>query len=176
MDMVIANRQRTKKINLPLLKQITHALLDEWGLEKVEIDINLVGAADMTRLNETFLRHAGSTDVIAFDYGLVVPPSGGSRRKAASAQKNRLKPGQQTLHGEIFICVDEAVRQARRFDTRWQMEIVRYLVHGLLHLRGFDDASTGARRKMKREEDRWLRGLARRFSLAQLSFPAKLTT
>ena len=45
-----------------------------------------------------------------------------------------------TLHGEIFICVDEAVLQARKFRTSWQSEIVRYLVHGVLHLLGHDDS------------------------------------
>jgi rRNA maturation RNase YbeY len=70
--------------------------------------------------------------------------------------------------------VDEAVRQARRFRTSWQSEIVRYLVHGVLHSWGYDDASAGARRKMKREEDRRLRALSRRFSLAHLARPAKL--
>ena len=44
------------------------------------------------------------------------------------------------LHGEIFICVDEAVWQARKFRTSWQSEIVRYLVHGVLHLLGHDDS------------------------------------
>jgi probable rRNA maturation factor len=174
MDIAIANCQRTKEINLRLFKQITRALLEELELETVEIGINFVGSTEMTRLNETFLHHAGSTDVIAFDYRFVVPPSGGSRRNATSAQKNRLKPGQQTLHGEIFICVDEAVLQARRFGTSWQSEIVRYAVHGILHLLGFDDGNAGSRRKMKREENRRLRRLARRFSLAQLSGPAKI--
>jgi len=163
-----------KKINRRLLKQITRALLEVLELEKAEIGICLVAAPEMTRLNEGFLKHQGSTDVMAFDYGFVVPPSGGPRRKTASAQKNRLKPGQLTLHGEIFICVDEAVLQARRFRTSWQSEIVRYLVHGILHLLGFDDANAGVRRKMKREENRRLRRLARCFSLAQLSGPAKI--
>jgi probable rRNA maturation factor len=171
---VVLNRQRTNKINRRRLKQMVQALLDELELERVEIGINLVGLVEMTRLNETFLRHAGATDVITFDYRFVVPPSGGSRRRAASATKSRLKPGQQTLHGEIFICVDEAVLQARRFGASWQSEIVRYLVHGVLHLLGYDDAQAGARRKMKREENRLLRRLGRRFSLAQLSGPANI--
>ena len=58
-----------------------------------------------------------------------------------------------TLHGELFICVDEAVFQAKQFGTSWQLEIVRYVVHGVLHLRGHDDlqpafaAQDEARRK-----------------------------
>ena len=159
MDIIIANRQRTKKINRRLLQQIVRALLAELEQERFELEIVLVAAPEMTRLNETFLQHAGSTDVLAFDYST---------------------PGRQTpkarpqIHGEIFICVDEAILQARRFGTSWQSEIVRYVVHGLLHLLGYDDASAGARRKMKREENRRLRRLARRFSLAQLSRPAKM--
>jgi len=70
--------------------------------------------------------------------------------------------------GEIFICVDEAVLQARKFGTSWPSEVVRYIVHGVLHLCGFDDSSAGARRKMKREENRRLREMTRRFPLSKL--------
>ena len=68
MNIAIANRQRTRKINLRLLKRITRELLAELELEKAEIGICLVAAPEMTRLNETFLKHEGSTDVITFDY------------------------------------------------------------------------------------------------------------
>jgi len=78
------------------------------------------------------------------------------------------------LHGELFICVDDAVAQAREFGTTWQSEIVRYLVHGVLHLRGHDDHDPAARRKMKREENRLLRGLDRRFDLSRLARKPKV--
>jgi rRNA maturation RNase YbeY len=78
------------------------------------------------------------------------------------------------IHGELFVCVDEAVLQARQFGTSWQAEVVRYVVHGVLHLLGHDDLRPAARRTMKREENRLVRGLAKRFSLAQLSGAAKL--
>jgi probable rRNA maturation factor len=168
MNIAVANRQRTRKINLRLLKKIANALLTELEIEKAEIGICLVAVPEMTRLNETFLKHKGSTDVITFDYGLGVPPSGGSKRGVVPAQNNRLKPGHQTLHGEIFVCVDEAVLQARKFGTSWQSEVIRYLVHGVLHLLAFDDSSAGARRKMKREENRRLREITRRFPLSKL--------
>jgi len=168
MNIAVVNRQRTRKINLRLLKKITNALLAELEIEKAEIGICLAAVPEMTRLNETFLRHAGSTDVITFDYGLGVPPSGGSKRGVVPAQNNRLKPGHQTLHGEIFVCVDEAVLQARKFGTSWQSEVIRYLVHGVLHLLAFDDSSADARRKMKREENRRLREIIHRFPLSKL--------
>jgi probable rRNA maturation factor len=167
MNVTVANRQRARKINLRLLKKIAKALLAELEIEKAEIGICLVGALEMTRLNETFLKHKGSTDVITFDYGFGVPPSGGKFSKK-SARANRLKPELRTLHGEIYICVDEAVLQAQKFSTSWQSEVVRYIIHGVLHLLGFDDWSAGARRKMKRVENRRLREITRRFPLSKL--------
>jgi len=179
MSVAITNLQRTRRINRRLLMQIVNALLVELKVEKAEIGICLVEALEMTRLNETFLRHAGSTDVIAFDY----------RDQTAGADVRRLLNqtpalGRQNespyvasgngIHGEIFICLDEAVLQSRKFGTSWQSEVVRYIVHGSLHLLGFDDSSAVARRKMKREENRLLGGLCRRFTLAQLSRTARI--
>ncbi len=153
MTLEIFNRQRTKKINTRLLKQIVGDLFAESKIEQANLGIHLVAAPEMTRLNEKFLRHAGPTDVITFDYSNPRPQTPDSRRQ---------------LHGEIFVCVDEAVLQARKFGTSWQSEVVRYIVHGVLHLLDFDDVGAGVRRKMKREEDRRLRAIARRFPLSKL--------
>ena len=167
MNAAVASHQHTRKINLRLLGKIANTLLAELEIQKAEIGICLVATPEMTRLNETFLKHKGSTDVIAFDYGFGVPPSGGKFSKK-STRANRLKPELQTLHGEIFISVDEAVLQARKFGTSWQSEVIRYVIHGVLHLLGFDDSSAGARRKMKREENHRLREITRRFPLSKL--------
>ena len=53
-------------------------------------------------------------------------------------------------------------------EFRWQSEIARYLVHGLLHLEGYDDAGPGPRRAMKRRENKLLKELSRRFDLGKL--------
>ena len=156
---VIANRQRTRKINSHRLKQITRAVLAELEIENAELAVNLVAAPEMTLLNETFLRHEGPTDVITFDY--------------LSAECG-VRHEESQLHGEIFVCVDEAIRQAKKFGATWQSEIVRYIIHGVLHLLGHDDSRPAARRKMKREENRLLCRLSRRFSLAQPARSTKL--
>ena len=161
MNVVIANRQRTKKINTRLLKQIVGGLFAELEIKDAELGINLVAAPEMTLVNETFLQHEGSTDVITFDHAVA------EKRKAESGK-------QKPLHGELFVCVDEAVLQAKKFGVNWQSEVVRYIVHGVLHLLGHDDLRADLRRKMKREENRLVRLLARRFALAQLSRPAKM--
>jgi probable rRNA maturation factor len=172
--LTIINCQRARKINLHLLKQIADDLLVGLKIAEAELEINLVAEPEMTQLNEKFLRHKGPTDVITFDYGFGIPLSGGFPPKHPG-RTNRPKPELQTLHGEVFICVDEAVRQARQFRTSWQSEVVLYLVHGVLHLLGHDDSRVGERRKMKREENRLVRRLSRRFSLAQLARAAKLS-
>jgi probable rRNA maturation factor len=152
MNIVIANRQRTQKINARLLKQIVGELFVELEIETAELGISLVSAREMTLVNETFLQHEGSTDVITFDH----------------AEKRKY------FHGELFICVEEAVLQAKEFGTSWQSEVMRYIVHGVLHLLGYDDLKPHLRRVMKREENRLVRRLARRFALAELSRPAKM--
>jgi probable rRNA maturation factor len=163
-ELILRNRQRARRIDTRLLKKAAGTLLDELiAVADYKLCIHLVAAPEMTRLNERFLRHAGSTDVITFDY------AGGQRFVAApefGATTERCPP---KLRGEIFICVDEAVVQARRFHTTWQSEILRYLSHGVLHLLGHDDTRAAARARMKREEDRLLRQLSKRLVLSRLA-------
>jgi probable rRNA maturation factor len=161
MIIVIANRQRTKSINSRLLKQITAALFAQLEITDAELGINIVAAREMTLVNETFLRHGGPTDVVTFDYS---NPVCGAR----NAELGK-------LHGEIFICVEVAVVQAAKFKTNWQSEVVRYVIHGILHLMGHSDSRAAARRRMKHEENRLLRLLSRRFSLAQLARADRLS-
>lgn len=152
MQLALRNWQRSRKINLPLLRRIVRALLAQHlEITNADLGIFLVAAAEMTRLNENFLQHAGSTDVITFDYGET-----GKNKVAAS------------LHGEIFICVDEAMIQAKKFRTTWQSEIIRYVVHGSLHLLGYDDAKAPARKKMKAVENRIVGILSKEFDLRRL--------
>jgi probable rRNA maturation factor len=159
MNIVIANRQRAGKINTRLLKQIVTGLFAELKITQAELGINLVGTKEMAKVNRDYLRHEGSTDVITFSYAK--PEAGGRRSKSK-------------LHGELFVCVDVAIVQAKEFKTSWQSEVARYIVHGVLHLLGHDDLEPDLRRKMKREENRLAHLLAQRFSLAQLSAAAKL--
>jgi len=162
-ELVLRNRQRTRPIRLPLLRRLATVLLsDLLSLRRYELAVHLVAAPEMARVNQRFLDHAGSTDVITFDYT-------GEPDSPAAAAKGAPALAPQRLHGEIFICIDDAVKQARQFRTTWQSELVRYLVHGVLHAVGHDDSTTARRGVMKREENRLLRKLARQFSLERLA-------
>jgi rRNA maturation RNase YbeY len=67
--------------------------------------------------------------------------------------------------------MDEAQRQAIRFRTTWQSELVRYVIHGILHLIGYDDHQVARRQKMKCEENRFVKHFAARFDLSKLTKP-----
>jgi rRNA maturation RNase YbeY len=168
----IHNRQRAVLVDTGYLRRFTRSLLrDLLAAEEYNLGIYLVGSVEMARLNETYLRHRGSTDVLAFDYADKAGPA--SRWAGSWTQEVRQDAG-PPLYGEIFLCTDEAIQQARRFRTDWQSELARYLTHAVLHLRGFDDRQPADRRKMKRAEDRLLKEIARRFPLRKLARRPKL--
>ena len=83
-----------------------------------EIHVLLISDRRMSQLHRRFMGITGPTDVITFQ------------------------------HGEIFISVETARRQARAYRTSLAHELRLYLVHGLLHLHGFDDDAPAARRRM----------------------------
>jgi probable rRNA maturation factor len=169
-SLLIQNRQRAIPLNTRLLRVIAKSLLIELlELEDFDLAVCIVRAREMGRINETFLQHTGSTDVITFDYSKNVLPA--SCRQLGS---NLAAGCRKHVHGEIFICIDDAMAQAREFRTSWQSEIARYVIHGILHLLGFDDLRPAARRKMKREENRLLKKVGRLFALRKLGGSSKL--
>lgn len=144
------NRQRVRPLNVPFLRRIVrHLLKEEFDVREHELCFHFVDGAEMARVNEQFLQHEGSTDVITFDYAESI--------------------SEQSLHGEIYISIRDAVEQAREFGTTWQSELVRYIIHGLLHLRGYDDLRPKERRRMKREENRLLHSVAADFPIREVT-------
>ena len=152
-ELAVRNGQRKQRIRIELVRQITRHLLERFlQLQNYELGVTFVSPEKMARINNDFLAHEGSTDVISFNY----------REGYEHEEKSDLK-------GEIFISPEDARRQAREFRTSWQEELVRYLVHGVLHLQGYDDLTTQKRKVMKREEGKLLRKLSREFRFRQLA-------
>ena len=170
--LTFTNRQRARRLNLAFLRRILRHLLAPREATRSEapaasprqppasaydLCFHFVTAEEMARVNWQFLQHEGSTDVITFDHSQPTAPAPAPRRQPPAP-----------LSGEAFICVADAVKQAREFKTSWQSEVVRYAIHAVLHLRGYDDLQPAKRRVMKREENRLLRGLAAAFDLSDL--------
>lgn len=88
-----------------------------------QISIVLVCDARMKNLNKIYRRRQGTTDVLTFDYG------------------------------EIFICVPQAKRQAKELGHSLKEELGVLLIHGLLHLAGYDDETKKDYNKMKKKQE-----------------------
>lgn len=145
--LVIRNRQRAFPVAVPFIRKVLRHLLEiELGLESYELGALLVDPEEMARINQSYLRHEGPTDVITFPYA--DPPA---------------------LHGELFVCPFVARMHSKQFKTSWQAEVIRYLVHGVLHLQGHDDLESAKRRSMKRLENRLVRRLGEQFRLDAVS-------
>lgn len=152
-ELALRNAQRAHRVRIDLAREITRHLLEEMlGLANYELAVTLVSPARMAEINQEFLEHEGSTDVISFDY-------------LEGQEEGR----QARVYGEIFISVADARKQAREFRTTWQEELVRYIVHGVLHLLGYDDLSPAKRKTMKREEGKLVRRLGKEFPLRKLA-------
>jgi len=142
----IRNRQRRHPVDVQELHRLTQFLLESLlTLEHFQLGIHFVGPRAMAGVNQRYLTHQGPTDVITF---------------------NHAGPD-QPLYGELFICPEVAAGQALEFHTSRADELVRYVVHGVLHLQGYDDATPVERRRMKRLENRLFQTLRRRFPLSE---------
>ncbi|MCB1060899.1 MAG: rRNA maturation RNase YbeY [Calditrichaeota bacterium] len=95
----------------------------------------LVNDRKMAKLHREFLNLRGTTDVITFN----------------------LTDPDAALEGEIYICLDQARRQAKEYRVPLYEEIARLAAHGVLHLAGLDDHTEHGRKQMRRAEDHALR-------------------
>lgn len=106
------------------------------GVRRGALSVAIVDDTQMARLHRRYLNLPGTTDALSFDL----------RDEQAGAE----------VQGELVLCFDEAVRQARRRGHEARLELLLYAVHGLLHLLGYDDRDPRAAAAMHRREDELL--------------------
>ena len=90
------------------------------------VSINFINSEEISYMNIKYLNHCHSTDIITFNY------SGNN----------------DYLDGELFISVEDAGNNARTYGVKFKEELVRLVIHGFLHLLGFDDKKSTDRKKM----------------------------
>jgi len=98
-------------------------------------DLNFVITNDerLKEINIEFLKHNYFTDVIAFNY----------------SENNR-------INGEIYVSLETVKRNAVVYKVSLRMELLRVMIHGTLHLCGYNDKTENERNVMKLIEDRWI--------------------
>jgi len=137
----VLNRQRKLAVNARRLETFAQSALSRClklprlksGVlkELTEISVILVSDRRIAQIHGQFMNEPGPTDVITFQ------------------------------HGDIVISVETAKRQAREFGATVDHELRLYLVHGLLHLAGFDDRTSAGAAEMKRFQERLTRAIHR---------------
>lgn len=145
----IAVRNATSSIAEDALRQAVETTLSEERIPAAEISLVLTDDTEIHRINREFLGHDYPTDVISFRLDDDQPQV---TNGAAVASR---------LEGELIISLDTAARAAG--VERWSLEseVVLYVVHGLLHLCGYDDLTEDARSIMRRREHEILTKLNR---------------
>lgn len=125
-------------------------------------DINYIFCTDdyLLKLNKQYLKHDTLTDIITFDYSSSVS---GSEFRVSSSKKNKTskqpetknqKP--ETISADIFISIDRVGENALLFKQSLNRELMRVMIHGVLHLCGYKDKLPAHKKKMRAKEDYYL--------------------
>ncbi len=124
------NYKGTIKIDKSLIHKIVKKLSDDLDFKILSMQINFVDSEEMKRINSKYLNHNYSTDIITFNYA-----------------KNN------DLDGEIYISVDDAASNAKKYGVSFFEEVLRNVIHGFLHLLGYDDKQKKDKVILKRLEN-----------------------
>jgi len=122
MEIFLANLQHKIPIPSSKIKNSAQKAAKKLKLKHKELSLVFVGEAKMRNINRKYLGHDYVTDVITFG------------------------------HGEIVICPAVASRNAKRYGNSVGKELALYVVHGLLHLAGYDDRRPQDAGRMRRKE------------------------
>jgi len=127
------NKLTLDKTDVKFLKKVAEKSVKLLKLKFSELSIAIVCDARMKALNKKHRKKDRVTDVLAFDYGLQF---GGQ--------------------GEIIICLPQAKRQAKELGHSLKDELIILLIHGLLHLAGYNDETKKDFNKMlKKQKEVW---------------------
>jgi probable rRNA maturation factor len=138
----IHSPQELVAIDRGKMREIARAVLEGEDVKDYEISLAFVDNPTIHRLNKQYLDHDEPTDVLSFPYS------------AGNAKK---------LEGELIVGVEIAKEQADERGHEVHAELALYVIHGLLHLCGYDDKTPTTEKDMRDRERKYL---------AQLELPA----
>ena len=142
----VINQNKKYRINEALVKKIAGKVLREVRKShSSEIEIVFLSDRAIRRLNKKYKKADRPTDVLSF-------------------KLDRDGTGGKKFLGNIFISVDRAFANSKIFNTGPEDELVLYVIHGILHLFGYDDEDPKARRRMEGKQKEILGGLCRNLS------------
>jgi len=143
MKVEITARNVGEKISLRTIEKTAQRILKILHQHQVELSLGLVGNREIQKLNARYRNRNEPTDVLSFPSGETLPA------------------GSQIL-GDVVISVEKAEEQARKRRKTLEQEIESLLIHGILHLLGYDhERSEKDAKIMRRMEEKVSRALCR---------------
>lgn len=139
----VVDKQRRVRVGKAWLSRLVRRALLAEGIRAAEVAVLLADDRRIAALHGEWLDDATPTDVITFD--LSDPPG--------------LPGGDGVLRGDIVVSTETAARMAAEVGWTARLETAYYVLHGVLHLAGFDDLSPAPRRAMRRRERTLLESL-----------------
>ena len=139
MPVAVSNLQRRCRVSPRRLGAVARRALEALGRADREVHVTVVDDRRIRALNARYLGHRRATDVLAFDLA-----------------------GPGRLWGEVIVSAETAARQARQVGVPLAVELDLLVVHGLLHLAGYDDHEPRHARRMHRRARQILAGRGRR--------------
>jgi probable rRNA maturation factor len=130
---MILNRQRAVRLARRPLESFLRRLTKELRLPQTGLTVCLVSDAEIARLNETFRKKKGPTDVLSFPTVVRRRP----RRRVSERGRSRRMKAREYL-GDVAISPATARRYAKKNGHRLSSELQALILHGILHLLGYD--------------------------------------
>ena len=107
-------------------------LLFNEKVEKALVNIIITNNAGIQKINNQYLEHDYPTDVLAF------------------------KMEEEIFEAEVYVSIEMAKSNAEEYKVNWRDELLRYAIHGILHLLGYDDSTEEGSERMRKKENKYL--------------------
>ena len=137
----VFNLNKKHRINERFVVEIARRVLKVLKKQNTELEIIFLSDAVIKPVNEKYKHNNRATDVLSFDLGSC---------------------------GQILISSDMALRNSRVFNTPLEKELVLYVIHGILHLFGYDDEKPKERLRMFRKQDSIMEILCAKINLSKV--------
>ncbi len=131
----------SRQLDTETLRQLIRHVVAAEEASLAHLSLVLTDHDTVRRLNQSYLDHDYDTDVLSFSLREGPAPPGASG---------------DGVEGEVYVDLDTAAERHDEFDTSFEREAYRYVVHGLLHLIGYDDAQPSGQAKMREKETQYL--------------------
>jgi probable rRNA maturation factor len=140
-SIAVSNLNKKHRINERFVGEIARGILKIIKKQDAELEIIFLSDTAIKPINKKYKDSSYATDVLSFDLDSC---------------------------GQILISSDMALKNSRAFDTPFEKELVLYVIHGILHLFGYDDEKPKDRSRMLRKQDSIMETLCAKISLSKV--------